>query len=56
MPNKHPSNKEIKCIDACAIDAKIIANNAKTAKFAATYQSDMTKNPFFSKPSVWHFV
>ena len=34
IPNKHPSNKENKGVDACAIDAKIKQITLKTTKFA----------------------
>ena len=38
IPNKHPSYKEIKCVDACAIDAKIEQTTLNlTAKYAANY-------------------
>ena len=35
IPNKHPSDKEIKFVDICAIDAKTEQTTLKTAKFAA---------------------
>ena len=37
IPNKHPLNEEIKCVDTCAIDAKIEQTTLKRAKFAANY-------------------
>ena len=37
IPNKHPFNEEIKCVDTCAIDAKIELTTLKRAKFAANY-------------------
>ena len=37
IPNRHPSNREIRCVDACTIDVNIEQITLKTAKFAANY-------------------
>ena len=41
-------NKEIKCVDACTIDANIEQTTLKTAKFAANHSSAIAKDFAFS--------
>ena len=54
IPNKHPSNKKIKCVDYCTIDANIEQTTLKRAKFAATIIKLISqKNSAF--PSILHF-
>lgn len=47
IKNKHSSNKEIKFVDACALDAKIQQTTVKTAKLQPITKVISQKNSAF---------